>query len=342
MQSLLKPGRLLNDIGHLNEVGYHTKLIKKYERNAIKAKKIRIKEWDYFYLQGLDFGIALTIADNGYLGLLSVSYMDFKTKHYITKSHIIPMPLGSMKMPETSEFGTINIKKKQINFIFDYQKDKRRLYVKFPNFQNDLPIEIDVELTEEPSDSMVIVIPFKEKKTHFYYNQKIPGFKVKGQVIMSNTVKTFDQKSLGLLDWGRGVWPYKNNWYWSMAQGYYKGKIVAFNLGYGFGDNQHATENMLFYDGKAHKIGHVKFHIPEDETGKKRYLDPWIFTASDERLHLTMTPLIDRTDNISVGVLQSKQHQVFGLFNGHIVLDDETVIPIKNIMGFAEDIQNKW
>ena len=342
MQNKLKPGKLLNDLGVLIESGYHTEHVKTYNRNAINAPKIRIKEWDYFYCQGPDFGLALTIADNGYLGLLSVSYIDFKTKHYVTKSHIIPMSLGKLNLPETPMLGRIDIHKKNTRFTFDYNGNSRHLYVKFPKFQNNLPIEIDVYLTEEPKESMVIVVPFKEKPTQFYYNQKIPGFKVNGQIIINNAVKRFDAKSLGLLDWGRGVWPYKNQWFWSMAQGYQNGKHIAFNLGYGFGDNSTATENMIFYDGKAHKTNDITFHIKEDDKGNKRYLEPWQFTSSDQRIELTMTPLIDRKDMISVGVLQSKQHQVFGLFNGQIVLDNNKTIIIKDMMGFAEDIQNKW
>jgi hypothetical protein len=35
-------------------------------------------------------------------------------------------------------------------------------------------------------------------------------------------------------------------------------------------------------------------------------------------------------------------HQVFGLFSGKAILDDGTEIIIKDRLGFAEKVRNKW
>lgn len=53
-------------------------------------------------------------------------------------------------------------------------------------------------------------------------------------------------------------------------------------------------------------------------------------------------PIIDRKALTSLGVLMSDQHQVFGYFNGSAVLDDGTVIVLKDFLGFAEKVRNKW
>ena len=50
--------------------------------------------------------------------------------------------------------------------------------------------------------------------------------------------------------------------------------LVGFNLGYGFGNTEKATENMIFVDGKASKLEQVTFQIPGEEEGKPRYLEP--------------------------------------------------------------------
>ena len=54
-----KAGDLLDEKGHLIECGYATKLIKKYDRNHIKAGKLRIKEWDYYLIYNDKYGIAI-------------------------------------------------------------------------------------------------------------------------------------------------------------------------------------------------------------------------------------------------------------------------------------------
>lgn len=42
------------------------------------------------------------------------------------------------------------------------------------------------------------------------------------------------------------------------------GNVFGFNIGYGFGNTSAASENMLFYNGKSHKLEDVKFNIPMD------------------------------------------------------------------------------
>ena len=62
---------------------------------------------------------------------------------------------------------------------------------------------------------MVIATPWKEKKTAFYYNQKINCMPAKGKMEYDGKIYRFDPSTdFGTLDWGRGVWTYDNRWYW--------------------------------------------------------------------------------------------------------------------------------
>jgi hypothetical protein len=163
-----------------------------------------------------------------------------------------------------------------------------------------------------------------------------------GTVEIGDEKYTFDPaESFGVLDWGRGVWTYKNTWYWGSASGLVDGVDFGFNIGYGFGDTSAATENMLFYEGKAHKLSQVTFHIPMKD-GKEDYLKPWTFTSDDGRFEMDFVPIIDRASNTDFKILGSDQHQVFGLFSGVAVLDDGTRLKVKDLIGFAEKVSNKW
>ena len=103
MQHKMSSGPLLNEQGNLNEAGYAFSMVKEYNRKAIKAGKLRIKEWDYYYIGNNDYGIALTIADNSYMSLVSVSILDFKNKWFITKSSMGFMSKGKIGLPSTSQ-----------------------------------------------------------------------------------------------------------------------------------------------------------------------------------------------------------------------------------------------
>ena len=110
---------------------------------------------------------------------------------------------------------------------------------------------------------------------------------------------------------------------------------------YGFGNTFAATENALIFSGKIHKLSHVKFHIP-GKPGREKYLKPWKITSDDGRLELDFRPILDWAACTDLKVLKSDQHQIFGYFSGSAVLDDGTRLEIRELLGFAEKVVNKW
>jgi hypothetical protein len=231
---------------------------------------------------------------------------------------------------------------KKYSLTFTNDGKKRILKATIKNFQGKQDLECEFTLTKEPKDSMVIITPFAEKKDHFYYNQKIVGFVATGFVKIGDNKIDFDKNTRAILDWGRGVWTYKNTWYWGASAGVVDGHEVGFNIGYGFGDTSNASENMVFYDGKAHKLEDVSFNIPKDSRGKDDFMSEWTFSSSDKRFEMKFTPIINRHSNANVIVISSNQNQVFGKFSGKIILDDGTVVKLKDFLGFAEKVINKW
>jgi hypothetical protein len=277
------------------------------------------------------------------MGMVSASLIDFKNAKEKTTSFITLFTNGKTNFPSTSAIGNVEVKNKNAHAQFLNDGKTRVLKFNIPNFNKGISLNLEFKLTEEPKESMVIATPFKENKKAFYYNQKIIGMKAEGFVQYGNERIEFSKDdSLALLDWGRGVWTYKNTWYWGAGHGYVNGKIVGFNIGYGFGDTSNASENMLFIDGIAHKIDQVTFNIPVDEKGKDDYLKPWTFTSNDKRFEMNFEPIIDRKSKTNLGILCSDQHQVFGKFSGKMILDDGQEIILKDFLGFAEKVFNKW
>lgn len=251
------------------------------------------------------------------------------------------------------------------------------------NFDAEKDLEVEVLLDRPPRDSMVIATPWREDPHAFYYNRKVIGMRATGAFRVGDFVHEFvgdvgggdaggdnaaaGGGALGLLDWGRGVWTYDNTWYWAAAQYHVtdaggRDHVIGLNLGYGFGDTSAASENMVFVDGVAHKLGRVDFGIPTvgggagdgrgggggigGRAGKGGpaydYLAPWHMTDDAGRLDLTFSPQIDRTDFINLAVVRSDQHQVFGLLTGTIVLDDGSTLALDGLRGSAEHIHNRY
>ena len=66
------------------------------------------------------------------------------------------------------------------------------------------------------------------------------------------------------------------------------------------------------------------------------------FTSSDGRFEMEFQPVMDRAACMDFKVIISDQHQVFGKMSGKAILDDGTVIEIKDVLCFAEKVHNKY
>ena len=330
------PGALLNEKGDLARPGFSRTLVQEYRRADVKVSPLRIKEWDYYLVNNGKFALALTVADNGYMGLDSVSLLDLEEGWEITKSPMSFLPLGKKHLPETSVTGDVHSAARGYGIHFIHEGEKRVL-IAYMNKFGESALSARVELTECPEDSLVIATPF-DKPGHFYYNQKIVGFRASGYVNYNGKTYTFEPSdSFAVLDWGRGVWTYENTWYWSSAAYVLpSGTPFGWNLGYGFGNTSAASENVIFYDGNDNKFDDIVFNISDN------YTDAWTIKSSDGRFDMDFEPIIDRNALIDVKVIMTDQHQVFGRMSGTAILDDGTKIKVKDFLCFAEKVHNRY
>ena len=313
--------------------GYSTGSLLRYDRRAIRSNPFRIKEWDFYQISDQEKCLQLTFGHASYAGQVGVMFFDFVKSEWIANfDKLLVFPFGSLHMPADAEADqTLTYDKGGMFMQFEVCGDRRVLRCRHGDF------DCELSLTRENPESIVINIPFREKPTQFYYNQKINCMRADGVVRCGGQEYRFDPAdSFGLLDWGRGVWPFHNEWYWSNGTGLADGEVFGFNLGCGFGNVSAATENTLFYGGRAHKLGKVLIRHEAD------YMAPWRLTDDEGRLDLTMTPSFDRTTKTKLLFIDNVCHQVFGRFNGTAVLDDGTKLEVKELCAFAEHAVNNW
>ena len=336
------PGPLHDEKGRLTETGYATELIKTYDRERIAAGRMRIKEWDYYAVCSDRFALALTIDHNGYMTMDSISLLDFGENTQATASKISLPVFSPRSLPPTSREGNVRVSGRGYEMAFDNDGKQRHLYGHMDSFTKESGISFDLLLTDAPPESMVIVTPYRDDPKAFYYNQKINCMRVSGSISCGDRIYACSPAdTFAVLDWGRGVWTYDNTWYWGSASGLAGEVPFGFNIGYGFGDTSAASENVLFYDGKIHKLSRIRFEIPMKD-GKEDYMSPWTFSSDDGRFEMRFEPIMDRSAKIDLKLICSDQHQVFGRFSGTAVLDDGTEIAVRNLTGFAEKVRNKW
>lgn len=163
-QKLLTSGPLLDAHGHLAQAGYATSLVRRYDRRAIRGGALRIKEWDYYCVTGGSVVLALTIADNSYMSLDSVSLIHLDTGFQHTWSAMDVLTLGKRKFPSSSVRGDVAVEKTAYALRFENDGKRRVLTARVDNFKDGKPLTARVVLTGAPRDSMVIATPFAEKR----------------------------------------------------------------------------------------------------------------------------------------------------------------------------------
>lgn len=343
-RQIREPCDLLDENGYIVNPGYAVHPYWRYNRKKIKAPWYRIKEWDYYAVLSPErgYGITFTLADLGYIGLVAICWLNFQKKTYRQVESLSILPLKKLNLPQTSDAGTIEFKDKNLRLTYEVSKGVRLISFEAKNFEDSKGqkgLEGKILLSQPPElESMVIATPWQENPKAFYYNRKINCMPAEGRVNIGSQKHDFTQGTcFGCLDWGRGNWTYKNRWYWGSASGILDGEPLGWNLGYGFSDRSSATENMVFYKGKAHKLDEVTFHMNTND-----YMKPWLVTSNDGRFEMSFSPLVDRQSTTDFKFIKSIQHQVFGHFHGTLILDDGTELKVKDFLGFAEDVLNWW
>lgn len=328
---------LLDDKGRISNPGYAKTMQFQYDRKMIKASPFSLKEWDFYQLVLGDYICQITIGHISYIASFSATLFSVKTGEVKRFTRLKPFPLRSLQMPQNpEELNQIEIQGKDYKILFETKSNQRTLKVKAQDLALG-KVEIDVVL-DAPStnEKMVIATPLI-KKNQFYLNYKENYYGVQGKIRFGDTILQANCQDTAVLDWGRGVWPFKQEWFWGNGAAFTNVGKFGFNIGWGFGDLSHATENMFFWNGKAHKLGHLYVERNEND-----YMAPWKFKDKTGKFDFVMTPVYDNFTSTKIAFVHTQCHQVFGKYNGNTVLPNGEKLEIRDMLAFCEHAINRW
>lgn len=331
---------LLDENGHPKSPGYCKRNLYTYNKDQIKKHRRRIKEWDFYTISDGRYRIELNFFNISFAAALTASFVDLETGRHCSDVVIEPSSPDKFHLsPAADEPFTFRYKKFGRAARFETGETTHKLLFSSRAGRKRFTIRVEGNRLEG-QESLTMLTPF-EKENCFFNTQKVNCIAAKARVrIGDETIYLDPEKTFITIDWARGVWPYRSMWYWSNGSTYVNGKRFGYEVTWGFGDESHATETALFYDGKCHKIGPV--HLTNDPE-KEKWMQPWHFVSDDKRLDLTLVPeKHSKVGLIFAGLLGYKSDQVYGKVSGTAVLDDGTVIEVKDMSSFAEKVHNRW
>ncbi len=337
---------LLGDDGTLIAKGWARHNVFKYDRLKSTPNN-RKKEWDFYQLSNGKFMVQISFANISIGGYISAVLIDLKNKKTIV-SAMSPFLGGKNKFappPRGDEPNNFKAKIGAAEFEFDTKENSRTLYFKMKLKDKYVICHFQMDIMEN-LENITTVLPFDGLNTKYFMTTKQNCMPCEGTFEYGDEVYEFKKDdTFACLDWGRVNTPYQMVWYWGNGSSYITDEsgnkhIFGFEITWGIGDESNATETCLFYDGKAHKIGAVDVKtFPKPD----KYMQPWEFVSEDGRFNLTMTPFYDHHSDMNVlNLARMHSHQVHGMWNGDVTLDDGTKLEIKDMYAFCEYVENKW
>lgn len=353
-----EPTKLLDEKGNLIAPGWARHMIFDYDRSQV-VPKMRSKEWDFYQISNGKYAVQLSFANISFGGYVGAVLMDLKNKQhdrkhstgtmcdatiiYLGGREKYPLPPkgdvpNNVKYTVDSIFG-------KADFEFDTKETSRTLHFESKVKGQDVICDFHMDIPEG-LENITTVLPFKDSPTSFFMTTKQNCMPCSGTFKFGDTVIEFSKEdTYCALDWGRVNTPHKLVWYWGNGAQKIKDEdgsehTVGFEITWGIGDESYATETAIFYDGKAHKFGAVDVEKFPKTNG---FMKPWKFVSEDGRFDMTMTPFFDNHSDTNVlDILRMHTHQLHGMWNGTVTLDDGKKIEIKDMYAFCEYCENKW
>lgn len=312
----------------------------------LRGRPLRTKRWDYWAVLAGDLVLAVTYGDVGYLGMATVWWADLDTG--TEGGRDVPAPLGrGLHLPDLPGSEPLRARAKHLRLDLVDDPGGTTIGAHWDEADG-TPAALDVRVETPPGhESLNVVIPWSD--TTFQYTSKHQARPAHGTLRVGDVEHRIGADraepggtgpAWGVLDVGRGRWPYSTRWNWGGGAGVATDgtTVVGIQVGGRWTEGTGHTENGVIVDGRLTKIGQeLDWDYDWDAP-----LRPWRVHHPDGSLDLTLTPRHDRHTKVQALVLATEVHQVFGPWTGHVTAEDGTVVTVDGIDGFAEESRSRW
>jgi hypothetical protein len=289
----------------------------------------RNKRWEYWGVTTPTHVVALVVSDIDYAAVHSIWVLDRRTGEEV--SHDAIGLLGrSATLPGTLGAGPVRARTKDVRIDLEEVDGGTRLRASGKR------VRVDITAHRPPGhESLGVVVPWSDRL--FQYTVKDVARPAEGSVWLDGTKYDVPlAESWAVLDHGRGRWPYSMHWNWGAGSGRTDGRVIGLQVGGKWTDGTGSCENSLLVDGRLTKISEeLDWRYDTDD-----WMAPWQVVG--ESADLTFTPFHLKRSVTDLKVFSSRTHQCFGHWSGTVRDDTGEWIRVADVVGWAEDVRNRW
>jgi hypothetical protein len=289
----------------------------------------RNKRWEYWAVTTPSHVVALTVSSLDYVAIHQVWVLDRSTLETIDTVAVVPFARGAVLARQCGR-GTSRGVGRGLAITLEDSDAGTRLRASTAR------VRVDVEVQRPPDhECLAVVVPWSDRR--FQYTVKDVARPASGRITIDGVSHILREgQCWGVLDHGRGRWPYAVTWNWGAASGALEGRVIGVQLGGKWTDGTGSTENALSVDGRLHKISE-DLSWTYDRTN---WMAPW--RVRGERVDVSLEPFFERASDVQLGVIASEMHQCFGRYAGWIADDAGTKVRVDGLVGWMEEARNRW
>lgn len=313
-------------------------------RANLRGRWGRTKRWDYWAILAGDLVVSLVYADVDYLGLGDVWWRDLTDGTGGGRSLGTPLGRG-FSLPEVPGREALRTRSRKLNLDIRDDAEGSTLISASWMESGGAPGRLEATVVLPPGhESLNVVIPWNDRT--FQFTSKHQARPASGELAVGDRLWRFgspgdgEGAAWGVLDVGRGRWPYSTRWNWAGGAGLTRagGSVIGLQLGGKWTQGTGFTENGVIVDGRITKIGN-ELEWSYDWGAPLR---PWVVRDPDGRLEAELSPRSDRHSKANALILANETHQVFGTWAGTFTDDDGNSFTFDSLQGFAEESRSRW
>ncbi len=289
----------------------------------------RNKRWEYWAVTTPTHIVSVVTSDIDYAAVHGIWLLDRATGEAVSHDAIGVLG-GSSTLPGTLGEGPVRARTKDVKIAIDEIDNGTRIRARGAR------IELDVVAHRPPGhESLGVVVPWSDSR--FQYTVKDVARPATGTIWLDGVAHDVASgQSWATLDHGRGRWPYDVRWNWGAGSGLVDGRAIGIQVGGQWTDGTGSVENALVVDGHLSKIS--------EELVWEYDRDDWMSTwrVHGETVDLEFHPFHLKRSVTDLKVFASRTHQCFGHWSGTVLDDTGTDVEVRHIVGWAEDVHNRW
>ena len=289
----------------------------------------RNKRWEYWNVTTPTHILALTVSHIDYACVHEVWVYDRATERTWSRAATV-IPARGAQLAAILESGPSRARAAGLAIDIDETPQGTRLRAQIDGVSFDVLAELP-----PGHERLALVVPWSD--TRFQYTVKDLARPAHGTLTIEGVAHEVPAgESWAVLDHGRGRWPYDIAWNWGAGSGRSHGRVIAVQVGARWTAGTGVSENAFFVDGRMHKI-HGETEWSYDLADWRR---PWRVRGGG--LDATLVPFTNKVTRTDLAVLQGHTDQCFGVWSGTFTTAHGEAIVFDGIVGWAEDVHNRW